>query len=558
MTGRDPPQVDVGSVRPVPCAIRIGPGLALVSSPTFVVVDPDNGHFGERLWALMQVGAGVDELLEELSATGLRSLGDFAMVQLEGEGARVLLRGTGNAHITTGEEVINLAAGQVRTWVEDFFDEIHGFTLSIGESTRDDLPYEIDRGIVPADQLRWTAEQCSPPNLDRLDLEWLEDFEGVDPRNDGHAHPGLKPEPAADPSTGDPRHASADTGEDEGEDGHRAKDVSDRAAQVQPVRAVTASTSKRDRDVEHTRAPDPEDNNDDADPHEPELAPEDGTYDFDALYGETMAKSVMGAAVDSAAEAHSTDAPEPQPVAGGPSLDDATTIVFRPASAVEPDAPATPRPPLPSGLIESVPQRPGVSPAGSPSPPPPTDHRLGDHDGHTISKAQLEAMRSEVSPSSVLPPAAGGPNVQALVCQVGHPNPLHLSQCRLCSAPVGGPPVLIPRPSLGRLRLSSGEVIELDRPAVIGRNPKIEGRMESELPQLVKLDIGQALSRSHAMVRLEGWQVLLEDLGSANGTVVTLPGREARRLRVGEPVLLEAGAIVDLGGGLTATYEDVM
>ena len=106
---------------------------------------------------------------------------------------------------------------------------------------------------------------------------------------------------------------------------------------------------------------------------------------------------------------------------------------------------------------------------------------------------------------------------------------------------------------MGKLAFSNGETVILDRPAIIGRNPGVEGRLQ-EVPHLVKLDLGKALSRSHAAVRLEGWQVLLEDLGSANGTTVTLPGREERRLHPGEPILLEDGTLVDFGGEISATY----
>jgi pSer/pThr/pTyr-binding forkhead associated (FHA) protein len=108
---------------------------------------------------------------------------------------------------------------------------------------------------------------------------------------------------------------------------------------------------------------------------------------------------------------------------------------------------------------------------------------------------------------------------------------------------------------MGRIVLSTGDVVDLTRPAVIGRNPKIEGRLTGELPQTLKLDVGQALSRSHTMIRLEGWQVLAEDLGSANGTFVTLPGRPPQRLHPGEPVLLEPGSVIDLGGEVTGTYD---
>ncbi|HRE02157.1 MAG TPA: FHA domain-containing protein, partial [Ilumatobacteraceae bacterium] len=185
----------------------------------------------------------------------------------------------------------------------------------------------------------------------------------------------------------------------------------------------------------------------------------------------------------------------------------------------------------------------------------------GDHDGRTISKAQLAAMRAganldtAAAAPSPATPSLGGPSVQAVLCPNRHGNPTHLAVCRECGLALSGPPVLIARPPLGVLVLSTGERVTLDRPAILGRNPKLEGRVPSELPQVIKLEAGANLSRSHAMVRLEGWQVLIEDLNSQNGTVVVTPGQSPRRLRAGEPALLEPGTVVDLGGEVTLTYQ---
>ena len=79
--------------------------------------------------------------------------------------------------------------------------------------------------------------------------------------------------------------------------------------------------------------------------------------------------------------------------------------------------------------------------------------------------------------------------------------------------------------------------------------------MPNEVSNLVRIDVGQGLSRTHAAVSLEGWQVLLEDLNSANGTIVRLPGREPRRLHPGEPILLEPGSHIDFGGEVECTVE---
>jgi len=78
--------------------------------------------------------------------------------------------------------------------------------------------------------------------------------------------------------------------------------------------------------------------------------------------------------------------------------------------------------------------------------------------------------------------------------------------------------------------------------------------MHNEIPQLVRLEDEELLSRSHAIIRLESWHVLIEDLGSTNGTMLTPPGRETRRLLPGEPALLETGTVIGFGDVVTAKF----
>jgi len=242
----------------------------------------------------------------------------------------------------------------------------------------------------------------------------------------------------------------------------------------------------------------------------------------------------------------------------------------RPAKEVRADVPAqissVPDLPLPTGNDEDdvgltrVPMEtvirdrsPGMIGSVPPSQPPP----LGDHDGHTMSRAQLQALR-DGSPAAVMAPPPideiGGPPVLGRRCAAGHPNPAVAAKCRICEAGLVGDPMQLERPPLGVLTFSSGDRVVLDRPALIGRNPKAEGHY-TETPNIVRLDVGSALSRSHALVSLEGWQVWIKDLGSQNGTTVTQPGRPALRLRSGEPVLLETGATVDFGGEVSASFD---
>jgi pSer/pThr/pTyr-binding forkhead associated (FHA) protein len=77
-----------------------------------------------------------------------------------------------------------------------------------------------------------------------------------------------------------------------------------------------------------------------------------------------------------------------------------------------------------------------------------------------------------------------------------------------------------------------------------------------DLPRLVTVaSPNQDISRTHAQVRADGDDVLVTDLNSTNGMLMTDPGQPARRLRSGEPTPLLPGALVDLGDGVTFVLE---
>ena len=78
------------------------------------------------------------------------------------------------------------------------------------------------------------------------------------------------------------------------------------------------------------------------------------------------------------------------------------------------------------------------------------------------------------------------------------------------------------------------------------------------MPRLVTVPSPQHdVSRSHLEVRLEGWHVLLVDLGATNSTTLRRNGQPEVRLRPYEPVLAGTGDVVDLGDGVELTFEDL-
>ena len=173
--------------------------------------------------------------------------------------------------------------------------------------------------------------------------------------------------------------------------------------------------------------------------------------------------------------------------------------------------------------------------------------------GSTVKRGELPEYVAVTSP-----PDRIGPVVPALLCPSGHVNPPSGATCRRCGAPLPHDPVPVPRPVLGVLRLSLGDVIALDRGVLMGRNPRTDfaGTDGEERPHVVKLPSADGdISRTHLRVTLDGWHVLVTDLNSTNGTLVTLPGRDPQQLRPGEPVPIQPGTVVTLAEGIDFRYE---
>jgi hypothetical protein len=153
---------------------------------------------------------------------------------------------------------------------------------------------------------------------------------------------------------------------------------------------------------------------------------------------------------------------------------------------------------------------------------------------------------------------SAGPRVLAVLCSSGHPTPPHGERCRVCGSGIPPQePFAMPRPPLGVLRLSTGDVVTLDRSVLLGRAPRLsESHSAADRPHVVKVPSPERdVSRNHVEVVLEGWHVLIRDLGTTNGTTVSLPGETPVRLPANDQQVLEPGSVVSMADEISFVFE---
>jgi hypothetical protein len=314
-----------------------------------------------------------------------------------------------------------------------------------------------------------------------------------------------------------------------------------------------------------------------------------------------LADLEAGAVPGAAAVLSPAAAPAPAPVPDAPS----PTALVRlpsPGSLLPPPgrtAPAVAAPPVPAPPVPA-PAPPPPVPAPTPppllaKPPAGRDHAGHDHGAHGVHEhavpevtlapkpapvpepavelpapalsASLLAPPGEEKPREPLPvlsteqpPAALAeqepedlrPKVKGFLCSRGHLNDPRVLFCNLCGIRMAertGVFIEGVRPPLGLLVFDNGATVSLDMDYLVGREPETDERVLSgQLRPLLVVDQTGGVSRQHAEIRLEGWDVVLVDIGSANGTLVAPPGAPAwSSLVPQQPVRLVPGMAVRMG-----------
>lgn len=163
--------------------------------------------------------------------------------------------------------------------------------------------------------------------------------------------------------------------------------------------------------------------------------------------------------------------------------------------------------------------------------------------------------RPPLSQDSAAEPPDNGAQPSGLVsgtqCSRGHFNHPDAPYCALCGIKmvhVTKISVEGRRPPLGLLVLDDGSTFALDSDYVVGREPEGDPLVGSgEARPLTLTDTANSVSRIHADIRLEGWNVTIVDRGSSNGTFLHIGDGRWSRLEPGQPTRLEPGNELSIG-----------
>ncbi|PFG34104.1 FHA domain-containing protein [Sanguibacter antarcticus] len=554
----------------MPIRYAPGPASALVQPGRVVVVDPTVGASDlARLWDVLERLSPGDGMAAVLDAvTGVldptwRALPGFSVVvlvagdPLDGDStsaAHVASRGELEVHVRASEGETDVVGRSVTTWVEKQVAGVQTIALGPGGPGAGECLLTIVSGIVPVSTLRWdvagaplsdTAAEASSDvepavAADALVAEAPVAEATVEP----NAEPGVEQsvEPEEEPGSRlEPEQTSAnlpefgqtlaDVPEDWRAESSDASDASDVSDVSDAAAAETADGPAHDESSLDS----------------PERAGSD-TVDVDQV-GSGTGTGAGTETIDAVDEAPSEADLDDRDLDDSTILSTAGPVVPVPVRARSVPTPMPPVPPPPPATGDGSRETPSAGEGGTygvvvpPAPPAPPAQQPAD-----LSAPPVSAPRG---------PAPRAPEILARSCFFGHANPPVRMTCSQCGGGLSPNAQLVERPSLGRVRFSHGEVVDLVQPVVVGRFPMPQSR-QSPGPRLVTVvSPSQDISRSHLEVRLEGWHVLLVDLDTMNGTTLVRSGQAPRRLHPHEPTLVAEGDVVDLGDGVLLTFEGI-
>ena len=518
-----------------------------------------NARALEAMWADLAEHRCLADLLRHLSGlhdNEVFALPDFLMMAIDGQELRVAARGRFALHLDTAGGEHSFSAAEVVVWEESRYDRVNQCILELAptaeraagpEQPEEFLP--LRSGIVRASQLHigFGSHQIPLSSPSQAETHGGEEaplppaVQEIIQQAQSEGVPEQDASPAPSPQPDRPEH---------GDGAHQISPDPGRTLGPESLDLLAdESSSQGTGHGEPAAVLGPDDVPEAADAADSQIREQQAEDEyFGHLFEHTMMRGVEAAAIRSV---HSEDVDPLAQVTGGlgrhratPQGEDASD-----QHSSQADVPVPAHGQAPDGGVDAE------SPNGS----APSGERWR-HDGRTISSAGLHAARDALGGRAQvtgLDELSGtGPSVLAVFCEAGHPNPVHASSCRECDASITSRTGQVERPVLGVLRVSSGAIAVLDADVIIGRVPQGTSTTAAQSPHLLAVPSpGKAISKTHCAVRVEGWDMSVEDLGSTNGTFLLRAGEEPRRVPEHQQLFLRIGDVIDIGDDTTLTVE---
>ena len=508
----------------------------------------------EAMWTELGEHRCLGDLLKSLSRlhdNEVFTLPDFLMMAIDGQELRVAARGRFCLHLDTADGERSFSASEVVVWEESRYERVNQCILELTPATRHPAgPEGLDEflplrsGIVRASQLHIGFGDHQLP----LSSPAQTGAHGGQGAPQPSAAQEILQQAQADgaPERDDPPPSSSPPArQEQGKAAYQSRPDPGQTLEPQSMGPMDSAGSPQGTGAGDPAAALGPDNVPAAEAAAPQAH---GQQAQDDKAGRLVEHTMMQGAEAAVGPASSQDMDPLARLAAGPGRHRASPL-GESASGRHSSQAAEPLPAprqAPDGGADAASPK-GSAPSGA----------QGKHDGRTVSAVGLHAARNALGGQTGLgEPSGTGPSVMAVFCEAGHPNPVHASSCRECDSTITSGTGQVERQVLGVLRVSSGATAILDTDVIIGRLPQGTSSTAAQRPRLLAVPSpGKAISKTHCAVRVEGWDMRVEDLGSTNGTFLLRAGEEPRRVPEHQQLFLRVGDIIDIGDGTTLTVE---
>ena len=153
-----------------------GSWFGIFGGSATVLLPPSEKARVGALWALIDDGAGFDEVLDALISTGLRDLPAFVLVSDLDGATQVVVRGAARAEFDTAQGLVEIAGSSATTWVEHTLSDVSRVSVVVEDLDSDEDALTIGAGLVrsPAWMHRRPSWPSQMPEPEAWPLSWPE------------------------------------------------------------------------------------------------------------------------------------------------------------------------------------------------------------------------------------------------------------------------------------------------------------------------------------------------------------------------------------------------